>query len=83
MLENRLEYRLKHFSKYKVLIIDEIGHLPIDNDGANLFFQLISSRYEKSSTIITTNVVFSEWEQIFGGATKHVQFWTGYCIILM
>jgi len=69
LLENRLEYRLKHFSKYKVLIIDEIGYLPIDNDGANLFFQLISSRYEKSSTIITTNVVFSEWGEIFGGAT--------------
>ncbi len=43
--------------------------MPIDNDGANLFFQLISSRYEKSSTIITTNVVFSEWGEIFGGAT--------------
>jgi len=64
-----LESRIKHFSKYKVLIIDEIGYLPIDNDAANLFFQLISKRYEKSSTIITTNVVFSEWEEIFGGAS--------------
>lgn len=67
LLENRLENRLKHFAKYKVLIIDEIGYLPIDNESANLFFQLISKRYEKSSTIITTNVIFSEWEEIFGG----------------
>lgn len=67
--ENRLEYRLKHFAKYKVLIIDEIGYLPIDNDAANLFFQLISKRYEKTSTIITTNVAFSEWGEVFGGAT--------------
>ncbi len=64
--ENRLEIRLKHFAKYKVLIIDEIGYLPIDRDGANIFFQLISKRYEKHSTIITTNTPFSEWGEIFG-----------------
>ncbi|OOC44856.1 IS21-like element helper ATPase IstB [Thermosipho sp. 1074] len=64
--ENRLEVRLKHFAKYKVLIIDEIGYLPIDKDGANIFFQLISKRYEKHSTIITTNTPFSEWSEIFG-----------------
>jgi len=60
-LENRLEIRLKHFAKYKVLVIDEIGYLPIDNDSSNLFFQLISERYEKHSTIITTNTPFSDW----------------------
>ena len=64
--ENRLEERLKHFAKYKVLIIDEIGYLPIDRDGANIFFQLISKRYEKHPTIITTNTPFSEWGEIFG-----------------
>lgn len=64
--ENRLEIRLKHFAKYKILIIDEIGYLPIDRDGANIFFQLISKRYEKHSTIITTNTPFSEWGEIFG-----------------
>ncbi|MBO8161621.1 MAG: ATP-binding protein [Thermosipho sp. (in: Bacteria)] len=64
--ENRLEVRLKHFAKYKVLIIDEIGYLPIDRDDANIFFQLISKRYEKHSTIITTNTPFSEWGEIFG-----------------
>ena len=64
--ENRLETRLKHFAKYKVLIIDEIGYLPIDTDASNIFFQLISKRYEKHSTIITTNTPFSEWGEIFG-----------------
>ena len=45
--ENRLDIRLRHFCKYKILIRDEIGYLPIDIDAANLFFQLISKRYEK------------------------------------
>ena len=56
--ENRLDIRLRHFCKYKILIIDEIGYLPIDIDAANLFFQLISKRYEKHCTIITTNTNF-------------------------
>lgn len=65
-LENRLETRLKFFSKYKVLIIDEVGYLPIDKEGANLLFQLVNKRYENSSTIITTNKPFSEWGEVFG-----------------
>ncbi len=65
-LENRLEARLKHYSKYKVLIIDEMGFIPIDKDGANLLFQLINRRYEKTSTIITTNVPFGKWSEVFG-----------------
>lgn len=69
LAENRLETRLKHFSKYKVLIIDEVGYLPIDMDAANIFFQLISKRYEKHSTIITTNMPFSSWGEVFGSAT--------------
>ena len=69
MAENRLETRLKHFCKYKILIIDEIGYLPIDIDSANLFFQLISKRYEKHCTIITTNTNFSKWSEIFGSPT--------------
>lgn len=67
--ENRLEARMKFFTRYKVLIIDEIGYMPIDRDCANLFFQLISRRYEKHSTIITTNTPFSKWGEIFGSAT--------------
>jgi len=64
-LENRLESRLKHYSKYKLLIIDEIGYLPIDREDAKLFFQLIDLRYEKKSTILTTNISFKEWDGVF------------------
>ena len=64
--ENRLDNRLKFYCKYKVLIIDEMGFLPIDNLGANILFQLINKRYEKSTTIITTNKTFSKWTEIFG-----------------
>lgn len=63
--ENRLEVKLKHYAKYKLLIIDEIGYLPIDKQGANLLFQLIARRYEKNSTIITTNQMFSKWGEVF------------------
>lgn len=63
--ENRLKDALKTFNKYKLLIIDEIGYLPVDRNGANLLFQLIAKRYEKSSTIITTNQAFSKWGELF------------------
>lgn len=69
LIENRLENRMKFFAKYKVLIIDEIGYMPIDLDSANLFFQLIAKRYEKHCTIITTNTPFSRWGEIFGSPT--------------
>ncbi|MCI0184871.1 Insertion sequence IS5376 putative ATP-binding protein [Acidibacillus sp. S0AB] len=65
MLENRLEARLKHYTKYKLLIIDEIGYLPIEPEDAKLFFQLIDMRYEKRSTILTTNVNFRAWDEVF------------------
>ena len=67
--ENRLEQRMKFFARYKILIIDELGYMPIDSDSANLFFQLIARRYEKHCTIITTNMPFSKWGEIFGSAT--------------
>lgn len=64
--ENRADIKIKYFCKYKLLIIDEIGYLPITKEGAYLFFQLINKRYEKKSTILTTNQVFSKWPDIFG-----------------
>ena len=63
--ENSLDAKLKKLSSYKVLIIDEIGYLPFDKNGANLFFQLISRRYEKCTTIITSNKNFGDWGEIF------------------
>lgn len=68
-MENRSDALLRHYLKYKVLVIDEIGYLPIDTLGANLFFQLINKRYEKKSTIITTNQAFSKWGEVFGDNT--------------
>ena len=65
-LEGRLEERLKKFCGYKLLIIDELGYLPITKEESKLFFQLIDRRYEKHSTIITTNINFSQWDDIFG-----------------
>ena len=51
--------------KKKLLIIDELGYLPIDKEDSNLFFQLIDMRYEKKSTILTTNINFNDWDNIF------------------
>lgn len=64
--ENRLETRIKWFCRYKLLCIDEVGYENMDEDTANLFFNLIAKRYEKSSTIITTNLTFSKWPDVFG-----------------
>jgi DNA replication protein DnaC len=61
-----LDRSLKTFGKYKVLIVDEIGYLPMDREGAHLFFQLVSRRYEKSSTIFTSNKTYSEWGEVLG-----------------
>lgn len=64
--ENTLARRLKHFTSYSVLIIDEVGFLPIEAEDANLLFQLISMRYEKHPTIFTTNKSFNHWGEVFG-----------------
>jgi DNA replication protein DnaC len=64
--ENRLADKLKLYTKYAILIIDEVGYLSIDIEGANLLFQLINNRYEKHSTIITTNINFNKWGDMLG-----------------
>lgn len=64
--ENTLARRLKHFTSYSVLIIDEVGFLPIEAEDSNLLFQLISMRYEKHPTIFTTNKSFNRWGDVFG-----------------
>lgn len=62
--EHRLIPRLRHLSKYRLLIIDELGYLPLEDGDADLLFQLVDMRYEKKSTIITTNANFDEWTSI-------------------
>jgi len=64
--EGRLDDKLKVFTVPRVLIIDEIGYLPIDSQGANLFFQLISRRYERGPMILTSNQTFGSWGEVFG-----------------
>jgi DNA replication protein DnaC len=64
--EGRLEERLLHFSKPKLLIVDELGYLPFEANAAHLVFQLVSRRYEKGSILITSNRTVSEWGEVFG-----------------
>jgi DNA replication protein DnaC len=64
--EGRLDDRLKLYTVPRLLIIDEIGYLPIDRAGANLFFQLISRRYERGPMILTSNQSFGSWGEVFG-----------------
>jgi len=66
--EGRLEERLKILTQPQLLIIDEIGYLPIDRQGANLFFQLVSRRYERGSIILTSNQSLGAWGEVFGDA---------------
>jgi DNA replication protein DnaC len=64
-----LERRLKHYTKVGLLILDEIGFLAFDSRNADLLFQVISRRYEKKSTVLTTNLAFRDWPTIFPNAT--------------
>ena len=61
----RLKLELRKYLKPELLILDELGYLPIDKTGADLLFQIISSRYETGSTVITTNRAFKDWPEIF------------------
>lgn len=66
--ENNVEKIIRRYKKYALLIIDEVGYLPVDKNASYGFFQLIAARYEKKSTIITTNQPFSKWADVFGDA---------------
>jgi DNA replication protein DnaC len=64
--EGRLEERLAHFAKPKLLIIDELGYLPFEPNAAHLFFQLVSRRYERGAILLTSNRSVGEWGTVFG-----------------
>jgi DNA replication protein DnaC len=66
LAEGKLEEKLKLFTVPRLLVIDEIGYLPIERTGANLFFQLISRRYERGPMILTSNQSFGAWGDVFG-----------------
>lgn len=61
----RLEVELKKIRRYKLIIIDEVGYIPFDTDAANLFFQLVASRYEQGSIMVTSNLPFGRWGETF------------------
>jgi DNA replication protein DnaC len=66
--ESRLIERIRFYARPALLIVDEIGYLPITAGGANLFFQLVNARYEKGAMILTSNRGFAEWGEVFGDA---------------
>jgi DNA replication protein DnaC len=62
----QLETELRKIRRYKLIIIDEVGYIPFDHDAANLFFQLVASRYEQGSVMVTSNLPFGRWGEVFG-----------------
>ena len=64
--EGRLDRRMRVYLAPKVLVIDEMGYLPLDELGATIFFQLVSARYERGSIILTSNKSYGDWGSIFG-----------------
>ena len=64
--EGRLVRRMRTYLAPKVLAIDKVGYLPLDDLGTTIFFQLVSARYERSSIILTSNKSYGDWGSIFG-----------------
>ena len=64
--DGTLHERIRYLSRASLLVVDEIGYLPVVPGGGNLFFQLVNARYEKSAMILTSNRGFAEWGEVFG-----------------
>src|SRR2546421_12214749 len=62
----RLQAELTRLARVPLLVVDEVGYIPFEAEAANLFFQLVSSRYERASLIVTSNKVFGRWGEVFG-----------------
>jgi len=67
--DHNLLKKLKFYQSPDILVIDEIGYLPLGIQGSNLIFQVISARHEKKSTMITTNLPFAQWGNVFDSTT--------------
>jgi DNA replication protein DnaC len=61
-----LQAELIRLARYPLLVVDEVGYIPFEPEAANLFFQLVSSRYERASLIVTSNKPFGRWGEVFG-----------------
>jgi len=68
LADGRLEERLAHYAKPKLLIVDELGYLPFEPNAAHMFFQLVSRRYERGAMLVTSNRAVGEWGAVFGDA---------------
>ncbi len=64
--EGRLREKIRFYCRFSLLIVDEIGYLPVVTGGGNLFFQLVNARYERGAMILTSNRGFTEWGEVFG-----------------
>nr|WP_283810230.1 ATP-binding protein [Bradyrhizobium sp. UNPA324] len=64
--DGALRERIHYYCRFALLIVDEIGYLPVTPGGGNLFFQLVKARYEKGAMILISNRAFAEWGEIFG-----------------
>ena len=62
----KLQHELVRLGRYPLLVVDEVGYIPFEPEAANLFFQLVSSRYERASLIVTSNKPFGRWGEVFG-----------------
>jgi DNA replication protein DnaC len=62
----RLQAELTRLGRYPLLVVDEVGYIPFEAEAANLFFQLVSARYERASLIVTSNKPFGRWGEVFG-----------------
>ena len=65
-VEGKLAEQIAFYAKPKLLVVDELGYLPLEKQTANLFFQLVSRRYERGSMLITTNQTITQWGHVFG-----------------
>ena len=64
--EGSLRQKIRFYRRFALLIVDEIGYLPVVSGGGNLFFQLVNARYERGAMILTSNRGFAEWGEVFG-----------------
>lgn len=67
--DGTLQEELRRLGRYPLLVIDEVGYIPFEAEAANLFFQLVSARYERASLIVTSNKPFGRWGEVFGDDT--------------
>ncbi|HNR14754.1 MAG TPA: ATP-binding protein, partial [Thermodesulfobacteriota bacterium] len=67
--ERGLQRLVQRYARYDLLILDELGYIPFSKEGSELLFQVLAERHERGSVIITTNLGFADWTQVFGDAT--------------